>query len=135
MGGEIPREDGPGADLRGRPRTEGGIEEAGIGPESIETLRFQAGHFERNKDAVAYADYRARGRVTASSEVESAHKNVVQHRLKISGAWWNPATVCDILALRMLRHNGWWDDDSESQHLAWSVRATTFARNRPSKAA
>ncbi len=74
---------------------------------TTETLRLEAGYFERNKDAVAYADYRAQGWSTASSEIESGHKNVVQQRLKISGAWWNPETVDDILALRMLRHNGW----------------------------
>ena len=93
------------------------------GSESRETLRVEAGYFARNKDAVAYAEYRAKGWSTARSEIESGHKNVVQQRLKISGAWWKPATVDHVLALRMLRHNGWWDDYWDSQRRARSPQA------------
>ena len=53
-------------------------------------IRKQAEYFERNKDAVSYGDYRDHGGSTASSEVESAHRHVVQKRLKIPGAWWHP---------------------------------------------
>jgi len=72
-------------------------------------------YFERNQDAVACAHYREQGWSTASSEVESAHRDVVQKRLKIAGAWWHPNHVGDILALRMLKANGWWDDYWDSQ--------------------
>jgi len=75
-----------------------------------QVLRLEAGYFERNADAVAYAEYRAAGWSTASSEVESAHRHAVQCRVKIPGAWWHPDGVDDILALRMLRANGWWDE-------------------------
>ena len=51
----------------------------------IDELRIESGYFDRNKDAVAYAEYRALGWGTASSEVESGHRHVVQVRLKISG--------------------------------------------------
>lgn len=100
-----------------------------------DVLRKEAAYFDHNKDVVAYADYRERGWSTASSEVESAHGHIVQPRLKIGGAWWHPDHVDDVLALRMLRANGWWDDYWASQRSSWSERATTFAEKRSSRAA
>ena len=71
-----------------------------------DTLRLEANYFEHNRDAVAYAEYRNNGWSTASSEVESGHRHVVQSRLKISGAWWHPDNVDNMLALRVFRANG-----------------------------
>jgi len=88
-----------------------------------DTLRREANYFERNSDAVAYADFRAKGWSTASSEIESSHRHLVQARLKISGAWWRPDTVGNVLALRMLKANGWWDEYWRSQRSAWRSRA------------
>jgi hypothetical protein len=106
-------------------------EASGIDKESRnDTLRLEAGYFERNHDAVAYAYYRDRGWSTASSEVESGHRHVVQSRLKISGAWWHPDNVDDILALRMLKANDWWDEYWGTQRAAWRKRAQGFATER-----
>jgi len=95
-----------------------------------DTLRLEAGYFERNHDVVAYAYYRDQGWSTASSEVESSHRHVVQARMKISGAWWHPDHVDDILALRMLKANGWWDEYWQNQRDAWRTHAKDFPRNR-----
>jgi len=92
-----------------------------------DTLRREANYFRRNCDAVAYADYRAKGWSTASSEVESAHGHVIQTRVKISGAWWHPEHIDDILALRMLKANGWWQEYWNLQHEHWRTRARKFA--------
>lgn len=73
-------------------------------------LRLEADYFERNQDAVAYQYYREQGWSTASSEVESGHRSVVQPRLKLPGTWWHPDNVKNILALRMVKLNGWWDE-------------------------
>jgi hypothetical protein len=43
-----------------------------------------------------------------SGEIESAHRYVIQNRLKLSGAWWNAANVEHMLALRVNRANGEW---------------------------
>jgi hypothetical protein len=51
-----------------------------------------------------------------SGEVESAHRYVIQKRLKIAGAWWEKENARDMLALRILRANNKWDD-------YWSRRA------------
>jgi hypothetical protein len=44
-----------------------------------------------------------------SGEIESAHRYVIQQRLKLAGAWWNEDTAADLLALRTLRANGQWE--------------------------
>ena len=92
-----------------------------------DTLRREANYIERNHDAVAYAYYRDQGWSTASSEVESGQRHVVQVRVKISGAWWHPDHVDDILALRMLKANGWWDEYWDTQRAEWRKRAQRFA--------
>ncbi|MBU0661689.1 hypothetical protein KKG22_05980 [Patescibacteria group bacterium] len=93
-------------------------------------LRLEAGYFDRNRDAVAYAEYRSHGWSTASSEIESGHRHLVQARLKISGAWWHPDHVDDILALRMVKANGWWDEYWQTRRRAWRKRAEGFAEPR-----
>jgi len=111
-------------------------EASGPDPDSRnDKLRTEAGYFERNADAVVYVEYRAAGWSTASSEAESAHGHVVQARLKIAGAWWHPDHVDDILALRMLKANGWWDEYWEDQRRAWRRRAATFVEARHDRAA
>jgi hypothetical protein len=44
-----------------------------------------------------------------SGEIESAHRYVIQQRLKLAGAWWKEETAADMLALRTLRANGQWN--------------------------
>ena len=44
-----------------------------------------------------------------SGEIESAHRYVIQERLKLSGCWWNPENAMAMLALRVLRANGDWN--------------------------
>lgn len=87
------------------------------------TLRREAGYFSRNLDAVEYERRRERGWSTASSNVESGHRHIIQARLKIAGAWWDPETVPGILALRVLKANGWWDEYWESRELAAAKKA------------
>lgn len=45
-----------------------------------------------------------------SGEVESAHRYVIQKRLKLSGAWWASENVGPMLTLRVIRANDKWDD-------------------------
>jgi len=100
-----------------------------------DVLRVEAGYFDWNKDAVAYAEYRALGWSTASGEIESFHRHGVQARVKISGAWWHPAGIDDILALRTLKANGWWDEYWSLQRQQWRERAEGLRRPRTSAAA
>lgn len=45
-----------------------------------------------------------------SGEVESAHRYIIQERLKLSGAWWTSANAQAMLNLRCLRANHRWND-------------------------
>jgi hypothetical protein len=44
-----------------------------------------------------------------SGEIESAHRYIIQQRLKRPGAWWSPAHVEAMLALRLNRANHEWE--------------------------
>jgi len=56
-----------------------------------------------------YQQALAVGLPIGSGEIESAHRYVIQQRLKLAGAWWKEETAADMLALRTLRANGEWD--------------------------
>ena len=46
---------------------------------------------------------------TGSGEIESAHRSIMQKRLKISGAWWKLENLSKMLALRVVRANQGWE--------------------------
>lgn len=50
-----------------------------------------------------------RGLPIGSGEIESAHRYIVQQRLKRAGAWWRPDSAEHMLALRLNRANHQWD--------------------------
>jgi hypothetical protein len=52
----------------------------------------------------------AAGLPIGSGEVESAHRYVIQIRLKLAGAWWKIENAQRMLALRVLRANGDWNE-------------------------
>jgi len=45
-----------------------------------------------------------------SGEVESAHRHVIQQRLKLAGAWWKQTNAQPMLNLRVARANGCWNE-------------------------
>ena len=44
-----------------------------------------------------------------SGEIESAHRHLIQKRLKLPGAWWSSAPLETLLALRLTRANQEWE--------------------------
>ncbi|MFO1434702.1 MAG: ISKra4 family transposase [Candidatus Competibacteraceae bacterium] len=50
-----------------------------------------------------------RGLAIGSGEIESAHRYLIQQRLKLPGAWWSPAHIETMLALRLNRANREWE--------------------------
>lgn len=46
-----------------------------------------------------------------SGEIESAHRYVIQKRLKLSGGWWTVENAWAMLQLRVMRINGDWNAD------------------------
>jgi len=61
----------------------------------------RTGQFEYDKALDA-------GLPIGSGEIESAHRYIIQKRLKIAGAWWKRDNARKMLALRTLRANGAW---------------------------
>ena len=59
-----------------------------------------------------FLDYKsalAAGLPIGSGEIESAHRYVIQIRLKIAGAWWKKENAEKMLALRVMRVNRDWE--------------------------
>lgn len=69
-----------------------------------------AGFLTRYHDALGYIDAYNKGLPIGSGEIESAHRYIPQKRLKLPGACWSPDTIQPMLALRIMRANGWWQD-------------------------
>jgi hypothetical protein len=59
-------------------------------------------------DHIDYQGALAKGLPIGSGEIESAHRYIVQQRLKRPGAWWTPDNAEAMLALRITRANGQW---------------------------
>lgn len=57
-----------------------------------------------------YHDAIAAGLPIGSGEVESAHRYVIQDRIKLPGAWWRLDNAEAMLKLRVLRANHLWND-------------------------
>ena len=61
-------------------------------------------------DQLKYREALAEGLPIGSGEIESAHRYVAQKRLKLPGAWWLVEHAEHMLALRINRLNGDWQD-------------------------
>jgi len=44
-----------------------------------------------------------------SGETESAHRHLIQQRLKLPGAWWTPKNATNVAQMRVARANGLWN--------------------------
>lgn len=56
-----------------------------------------------------YPEAQQLGLPVGSGEIESAHRYVIQERLKIAGAWWAPEKARIMLSLRVDRADGYWN--------------------------
>lgn len=71
----------------------------------------KAYRYLRNRlDQVDYQGAIEKGLPIGSGEIESAHRYVVQARLKRPGAWWAPDNIDYMLALRLCRINQQWEN-------------------------
>jgi hypothetical protein len=64
----------------------------------------------RNRlDHLDYQGALQQGLPIGSGEIESAHRSIIQERLKLPGAWWSPDHIETMLALRLNRANREWE--------------------------
>ena len=66
-------------------------------------------YFSNRTEQLDYHGAIKRGLPIGSGEIESAHRYIVQQRLKRPGAWWCPDSAEHMLALRLNRANRQWD--------------------------
>lgn len=66
-------------------------------------------YFENNLDRMDYARYLQLGSgIIGSGAIESAHRTVIQHRMKQSGQRWTKQGAQHMLNLRVIKENGQW---------------------------
>jgi hypothetical protein len=77
-------------------------------------------YLSHRHEQLDYYSALARDLPIGSGEIESAHRYLVQQRLKRPGAWWRAANAEHMLALRLNRANRQWNDywAAESQQAA-----------------
>jgi len=63
----------------------------------------------QRRDRLDYAGALDQGLPIGSGEVESAHRHVIQKRLKLAGAWWKETNAEAMLTLRASRATGLWE--------------------------
>ena len=78
-------------------------------PDSKASVRSCHRYLSRRQDQLNYPDALANDLPIGSGEIESAHRYIVQKRLKLPGSWWCAANADHMLALRLNRANRQWD--------------------------
>lgn len=71
----------------------------------------RAHRYLRNRtEQLDYQSAIAKGLPIGSGEIESAHRYIIQQRLKRAGTWWTPDNIDGMFAMRLARANKRWND-------------------------
>ena len=77
-------------------------------PKTESAARTAQRYLADRHDQLDYAGARRSQLPIGSGEIESGHRHVIQHRLKIAGGWWSERNMEAMLQLRAGRANNWW---------------------------
>lgn len=88
---------------------EGSLEPVGIPSESA-PVRNAHRYIQERSAHLDYASARRDGYPIGSGEIESAHRHVIQKRLKLAGCWWKETNAQTLLNLRTARANNCWNE-------------------------
>lgn len=67
-------------------------------------------YLKSNKERMDYKRYRSMGAgMIGSGPIESAHKTIIQRRMKLSGQRWTKKRAQNLLTLRCTRASGQWN--------------------------
>ena len=83
--------------------------EAADQPDDEAPVRACYRYLANRLDQLDYQGALANNLPIGSGEIESAHRYIVQERIKRPGAWWRPENAINIVALRIADANGVWD--------------------------
>lgn len=67
-------------------------------------------YLENRIHQLDYAGALAKGRSVGSGKIESAHRYIVQNRIKRPGCWWTIKNAEAMINLRVMRNNERWND-------------------------
>ena len=79
-------------------------------PEQQAPARRALRYLENRLDQLDYPAAIAAGLPVGSGLIESAHRHLLQARLKLAGAWWVEHNAHNMTQLRVCRANGQWDN-------------------------
>jgi hypothetical protein len=79
-------------------------------PEAQQAIQSSLAYLEQRREMIQYAQFQALGYPIGSGSVESAHKVVVESRLKQAGMHWERAHVNPMVALRNVACNDRWQE-------------------------
>lgn len=83
--------------------------EPSVAPDSEAPVRQCHRYLSNRPEQLNYQDAIERDLPIGSGEIESAHRYIVQQRMKRPGAWWREHNAEHMLALRLNRANRQWD--------------------------
>ena len=86
-----------------------GRQESEETPEEQAPARRALRYLENRRGQLGYAEALAAELPVGSGLIESAHRHVVQARIKKAGAWWKPENAQAMLQLRVTRANNLWN--------------------------
>jgi hypothetical protein len=66
-------------------------------------------YLDQRRAHLDYQGARARKLPIGSGEIESAHRHLIQKRLKLSGSWWKETNAQALITLRTARANNCWE--------------------------
>ncbi len=78
-------------------------------PDRTERLRQLIGYYKNHEKRMQYHTFREKGLQIGSGAIESAHKDVLQERLKLSGQRWTKQGLQQMAQLRVAYKSGKWD--------------------------
>jgi hypothetical protein len=67
-------------------------------------------YYKNNRSRMYYGTYKAKGYLIGSGAIESAHRNVVQQRMKLSGQRWSVKGAQQIVNLRAYKKSDRWNE-------------------------
>ena len=90
--------------------------EPGSVPREQAPVRTCYNYMRKRRGQFNYKEALDEGLPIGSGAVESAHRYIIQDRLKIAGAWWTSKNAHNMLALRALRANKRWESYWDSMN-------------------
>ena len=78
-------------------------------PKQQQTYEQLKTYIANNRTRMNYPQYLAKGLLIGSGAIESAHRTVLQRRMKLAGQRWSKKGLSHMIKLRTLKMSGGWD--------------------------